>query len=1165
MKYMNIKLFTVISTLIVSSSTYSSSLSKCLSTMTGEPGKPGPMGIYKPGFNTYTTKQNNLTFGGKTYSTYMDLCKDIKDDKEKIVGFLKQKDQELKKYQDSDVDYKKRKIEHEKAEADYRAQQEFRDTERAAMSEYHQALEDGSVNEEYAQERMKSKIEAADAELKAKQDLNSQYYEIDQDSLDKTLTERFGQERKPGDTLENTVGTDFRNEQRNDIQAKILGFGDADASNFGDNSDDNNDLTDENSPLTAPRTPEQICQDEENRGNNVEEGDIKVTCTTDGKVQKDSPTPDTNIQGENLQQKCAQKVNELNEVTEKVIKKYPDHVEEFEAHVVGDSTLVQDNQGCMTDDEVQLNKDITIISNMISRAQSFVPSKKETENDIKCDILTEEEKIACNEKDSNLIPNYNAIVKECKNNVQSNEKEKIDKNLKELSTIKSKCSTTTNTADVNTAPNSGVDRDNPCSNNLTISCTSDQITSTCISSDEVIGNKESCSYDKNQKTVKIKVRNSQEEYQFSLNGTNLEAKNTNFGNFNTSEQAMQYLIGYNINQEGNLRGHYNNIIKDEITEVPYPGGFTNFTQCQKAAGLDSWKELIKNETQRKKMVEAMSKAHFYDNLMRAASANCDLDITETGRNANICIGTLVTNDSSIVNRVYANAVSKGAECEVIARVIKENFDDNKHQDSEYRDGGQTASMDGRLKCSVSNIQTIDYDECKNIVNAYNAALIGKQGLTVVQQDQTQEATFDGNQRMQEAQINAVNNIRNGTDTNNPMQRQVNGQMAAYEVQKDMINKQKSQAQTRAAIDTAAAASLVGLAQALPDKNYLVDKCENTFKSSTVLQDARKDLVTIRGQFSNAINDEQTYKERDMKYYCQDKIASMDHDFIPNKLISQPVYAIAAEFGVEAAKNQLSASMLKKRAGMIDDLMERIKNMDTGGEYAGLTQQEAIMKYCEANPSSPQCAALPGGTGTTVINPGGFNLGGEDFAANGLEDYNVEDFGEDLDTVSEIDENGDGDGSTGPTSTKVADVNKNGEKGAIAPRAKIGNGGGRGPASGGGAGGAASAGNRGGGGAPEGEKGKGQASGQAKNTSLAYNSGKNNAYLKGGGSINSRSNKKVANPFAKLFKNSKGKVLNFRGPSSIGKQSGNLFTRISKRYGNVHENNRLLKYKYTPAK
>ena len=79
--------------------------------MTGEPGKPGPMGIYKPGFNTYATKQSNLTFGGKTYNTYMDLCKDIKDDKDKIVGFLKQKDKELKKYQDSDVDYKKRKIE----------------------------------------------------------------------------------------------------------------------------------------------------------------------------------------------------------------------------------------------------------------------------------------------------------------------------------------------------------------------------------------------------------------------------------------------------------------------------------------------------------------------------------------------------------------------------------------------------------------------------------------------------------------------------------------------------------------------------------------------------------------------------------------------------------------------------------------------------------------------------------------------------------------------------------------------------------------------------------------------------------------------------------------------------------------------------------------------
>ena len=1135
MKNINTKLFAVISTLIVSSSTYSSSLSKCLSTMTGEPGKPGPMGIYKPGFNTYTTKQSNLTFGGKTYNTYMDLCKDIKDDKDKIVGFLKQKDKELKKYQDSDVDYKKRKIEHEKAEADYRAQQEFRDTERAAMSEYRQALEDGSINEEYAQERMKSKIEAADAELKAKQDLNSQYYEIEQDSLDKTLTERFGQEKKPGDTLENTVGTDFRNEQRNDIQAKILGYSDADASSFSDSSNDGG--LDDSSEFTTP--------------------------------DKETLTPDTNTQGEDLNSA----ITECKELYQQnVVRKYASKMPKMETEKgqkkLQDIFVKHENvisTICNKESVEGINADkatITLIGNEIDAVTEDVASA-DTVN--KCDILTEEEKIACNEKDSNLIPNYNAIVQECKNNVQSNEKEKIDKNLKELSTIKSKCSTTTNTADVNTTPNSGVDLDNPCSNNLTISCTSDQTTSTCISSDEVIGNKESCSYDKNQKTVKIRVRNSQEEYQFSLNGTNLMAQNTNFGNFNTSEQAIQYLIGYNINQEGNLRGHYNNVIKDEITEVPYPGGFTNFTQCQKAAGLDSWKELIKNETQRKKMVESMSKAHFYDNLMRAASSNCDLDITENGRNANICIGTLVTNDSSIVNRVYANAVSKGAECEVIARVIKENFDENKHQDSEYRDGGQTASMDGRLKCSVSNIQTIDYDECKNIVNAYNAALIGKQGLTVVQQVQTQEATFDGNQRMQEAQINAVNNIRNGTDTNNPMQRQVNGQMAAYEVQKDMINKQKSQAQTRAAIDTAAAASLVGLAQALPDKNYLVDKCENTFKSSTVLQDARKDLVTIRGQFSNAINDEQTYKERDMKYYCQDKIASMNHDFIPNKLISQPVYAIAAEFGVEAAKNQLSASMLKKRAGMIDDLMERIKNMDTGGEYAGLTQQEAIMKYCEANPSSAQCAALPGGTGTTVINPGGFNLGGEDFAANGLEAYDVEDFGEDLDAVSEIDENGDGDGSTGPTSTKVADVNKNGEKGAIAPRAKIGNGGGRGPASGGGAGGAASAGNRGGGGAPEGEKGTGQASGQAKNTSLAYNSGKNNAYLKGGGSINSRSNKKVANPFAKLFKNSKGKVLNFRGPSSIGKQSGNLFTRISKRYGNVHENNRLLKYKYTPAK
>ena len=1113
--------------------------------MTGEPGKPGPMGIYKPGFNTYATKQSNLTFGGKTYNTYMDLCKDIKDDKDKIVGFLKQKDKELKKYQDSDVDYKKRKIEHEKAEADYRAQQEFRDTERAAMSEYHQALEDGSVNEEYAQERMKSKIEAADAELKAKQDLNSQYYEIDQDSLDKTLTERFGQERKPGNTLENTVGTDFRNEQRNDIQAKILGFGDADASNFGDNSDDNDEFIDENSPLVAPRTPEQICQDKVNWGNNVEEGDIKVTCTTDGKVAKDD---DNSPQQQKFDKEtCLQEISLLqSEVTE--------HYNKFEQGSAGKQTItshISEFEKITSPCEDEVSKGNALIH--LKNALAVQEPERNKENDVKCEVLTDDEVIACNEKDRSLVPEYNATLQECETNVLSGLNKETRESLKELNSIKAKCSATETTADATPQPADGAGgQGNLCAG---------------------IIEPDKCRLEPQQNPTKVIItaRNSGgEEVEFSINGDNsIKATRSLFKvgrqtTFESSQEALYYLIGYFVHDKNEMYSSYTQVYDNESFTPPYDGVDT-FNYCQRALGSTNWKDIIKSPDSRKRMHEVRAKAEFYKMLTESLHPDCRNGTKDDTDNKIRCIGyTLLTNSNGDNNHFYSDAIKTAADCEIFARVLKENFEEGRHRDDEYKNGGEKASMDGRLKCKVRSIENIDYDECSNIVNAYNAALVGKQGLGVVQQVQTQEATFDGNQRMQEAQFNAVNNIRNGTDKNNPIQRQVNGQMAAYQVQRDMINKQKSQAQTRAAIDTAAAASLVGLAQALPDKEYIVDTCLAE-KNSTILSEIQNDLEKVIDGFQSILFANINYKKPTMDDYCKNRISEMNHDFIPNKLISQPVYAIAAEFGVEAAKNQLSASMLKKRAGMIDDLMERIKNMDTGGEYAGLTQQEAIMKYCEANPSSAQCAALPGGTGTTVINPGGFNLSGDDFSPNQLATNDTEDFGEDLDTVSEIDENGDGDGSTGPTSTKVADVNKNGEKGAIAPRAKIGNGGGRGPASGGGAGGAASAGNRGGGGAPEGEKGKAQASGQAKNTSLAYNSGKNNAYLKGGGSINSRSNKKVANPFAKLFKNSKGKVLNFRGPSSIGKQSGNLFTRISKRYGNVHENNRLLKYKYTPAK
>ncbi len=680
-----------------------------------------------------------------------------------------------------------------------------------------------------------------------------------------------------------------------------------------------------------------------------------------------------------------------------------------------------------------------------------------------------------------------------------------------------------------------------------------------------------CEYNKLGTTtqITIKPRNKKgSQYIFEQNGsgplkptaqTIQDLERSALPSFNSSKEALYWILGYHMNKS--FKGHaYKQNVNESDTEYE---GQSTFRRCQRALGANvKWEEIYNSTSLHNKMIESIAKATAYHGFKQ----NCNGDDGMANDVENSCAGAIMRDDEKveILNSIRASAMASAKDCEVVARVLKVNFDEKRHKDSDYLNQSEKVSFDGRLKCYVQSVENVDYDECSDLINAYNAAAIGKQGLSVVQQVQTQDASFDANQKMQQAQFNTTTQIQNGTQEN-PMATQVNTQMLAYEVQKDMINKQKSQAQTRAAIDAAASAALIGFSKKMPDMSDLIRSCKNSNVESKdavrmAHQKVTNHLGTYQSNFEGVPN--QTSEDIEPNAFCSQRVQKMEQNFIPNQRITQSAYAIAAEYGVDAAKNSLSANMLKKRANLLSDMMDRINAMDINGEYAGLPQQDAIMKYCEAYPSSPQCAALGNGTSGTVLNPGGINVTGGDYGVNELGSFDVED----IDGGSAIDSSGDdlNEVYDGPTSKTIADVDRGGEGGAIAPTAKAGAAGPR--SGGGGGGGSASAGSRNGSQDPGAQQGQPAAPNSGSGITGGY-SKSNSSYLKGGGSIAGAAKKKVANPFAKLFKgNSAGKVLNFRNPaSSIGKKSGNLFTRITQRYNVVNKKDRLLKYKLAPAK
>ena len=258
-------------------------------------------------------------------------------------------------------------------------------------------------------------------------------------------------------------------------------------------------------------------------------------------------------------------------------------------------------------------------------------------------------------------------------------------------------------------------------------------------------------------------------------------------------------------------------------------------------------------------------------------------------------------------------------------------------------------------------------------------------------------------------------------------------------------------------------------------------------------------------------------------------------------------------------------MAKLLADRAKDIKNSIANIDSFKPIDPIApkQDDALMAFCQvqSNANDPKCILPELGRTTDLMNDNVINFGSTG-AGTSYKDKNTNPF------------TGDTSKAVGGTANRViggvgSSIASNQEKGGIenpAGAASIKPGGGASPGGGGGGG------SGGGGGGGSGSSGGGPSSpgspGMAAITKAKYDGGAGFSIL-GGSGINGKSKsggKDDSNPFGKLFnKGDKGgNVLNFRDIASqkIGAKSDNIFEMISRKYGEVNNEKRLLEYELT---
>lgn len=478
--------------------------------------------------------------------------------------------------------------------------------------------------------------------------------------------------------------------------------------------------------------------------------------------------------------------------------------------------------------------------------------------------------------------------------------------------------------------------------------------------------------------------------------------------------------------------------------------------------------------------------------------------------------------------------NKAAQCDAAAYIINVAFErdwnseatnpvnSNKNQGQGQNPSGAMVTNYG---CKSIGIETVDYEPCiKFQTNSQNIEI-------VKQFSQTAQSVWYQGQAL-DAQEKAMKDMKNG-----------NSATAAQQALLTGTENQKKVAETGAALDTAKAAYMVNMYNDMPDYSTLKEKC-NGWSPSEHLQGLFTDMEKLKTNVCNTIT--------------QPNKNGQKFGFLLNGEARSNMKSALLKAGLDVANDLLMAKLLGDRA---KDIKNSIANIDSFKPIDPIApkQDDALLSYCQvqANANDPKCILPELGRTTDLMNDNVINFGSTG-AGTSYKDKSTNPF------------TGDTSKAVGNTPNRViggvgSSIASNQEKGGIEnPAAAASAKAGGGAAPGGGGGGGSSGGGGGGGGASGGGLNAPGSSGVAAITKAKYDGGAGFSIL-GGSGINGKSKsgaKDDSNPFGKLFNKDKGtNVLNFRDIASqkIGSKSDNIFEMISRKYGEVNNDKRLLEY------
>lgn len=475
------------------------------------------------------------------------------------------------------------------------------------------------------------------------------------------------------------------------------------------------------------------------------------------------------------------------------------------------------------------------------------------------------------------------------------------------------------------------------------------------------------------------------------------------------------------------------------------------------------------------------------------------------------------------------AVKKVTACAQLAAAYGENLEAGRDEDEPYYDPSKLTSMDGRITCKLSGLETIDYDECASLVLAHNGAELGQVANTTFQQYEAQ--SLNSKQQQELMNLDGSENVTT----------------AALKAQKDGLAAQQDMAEQRRALQTTRLALIGTLSYKIPTSN---EYFEDEQLCTRPVQSALEKISTTIKDFMGGASDPTTL--------CKDNFRTEKFGFFRNAEAKRIGNVIAAEAGVDVAAETMAVSQLGKQKSMISSAIGKIEGMDTLELPEDFyTNEDAYMQFCTINPTHAECQSSYGST-VNVPTFGDYNVGG--FGTNQA----YQESSSDTTAATTAASTADPVAANVDTSTAVTKGEAGGGlKGNFGPGATVTEGGQI--AQGAGGGGSSPGGGGGGGGSSAGDAGAqpaGTTAASGGTEGLSYVGGSGPSFVGGRGIASKKSSSKSSNPFENMFGKSKNRdlsSLNYNGNTAIGSKTDNLFQRISSAYDKANNSGNLLKY------